>query len=353
MEWLLIILWVLSGLAVLMTLTPLLKWDVWWVRVFDFPRLQIAALQLTLLVAMLFFADDSTLQWWYILWLMLAAGSVYQMLKIFRYTPLAPVQVKKFRGSAGDNAIALLVSNVLSSNRKSDLLLQAIRRENPDLVLTLESDQWWENQLSVLQNEYPHCVEVPLENRYGMHLYSKLELENPTVKFLLEEDVPSIHTRVKLRSGRSVRMHCLHPKPPSPTESKSATNRDAELLIVAREVEGREESILVFGDLNDVAWSYTTRLFQKISNLLDPRIGRGFFNTFNANHLLLRWPLDHIFHSSDFALIDIRRLEHIGSDHFPIYAKLCYHPDVESRHDEPDADREEEREAAEKMAKAK
>ena len=88
------------------------------------------------------------------------------------------------------------------------------------------------------------------------------------------------------------------------------------------QIKDLDESCIVMGDLNDVAWSRTTRLFQRISGLLDPRVGRHFVNTFHADYPLLRWSLDHIFHSTDFALVRMKRLPHIGSDHFPVYVVL-------------------------------
>src|SRR5690606_6904740 len=101
-----------------------------------------------------------------------------------------------------------------------------------------------------------------------------------------------------------------------------------------------------------VAWSETTRLFQKISRLLDPRIGRGRFNTYHANHWWLRWPLDHVFLSDHFRL---RRLEvqpPIGSDHFPILVDLSFEPERQTEQHAPEKDGSDEEEARQAISDA-
>ncbi len=328
------------------TIASLTRFDIWWVRGFDFPRIQISFLIICVLVASIVVYEFSEL------WHFIAIGALlfslfYQFKKIFPYTYLAKKQVMKFKGSDPNTNISILVSNVLTPNKRSDKLISLIKERKPDLVLTLESDKRWEEELSVIEEDYKHNIKIPKDNLYGMHLYSKLELDDIKVRNLVQEDIPSIHGNVILRNGKKVRLHCLHPMPPSPTESETSTNRDAELLMVGRDIDAEKDSILVIGDLNDVAWSRTTRLFQKLSGLMDPRKGRGFFNTFHSKYFLLRWPLDHVFHTKDFTLIEIARERNIGSDHFPMYINLNYEPAAEAINEETDAPAQEEENWAE------
>ena len=88
---------------------------------------------------------------------------------------------------------------------------------------------------------------------------------------------------------------------------------------------------------------------------LDPRIGRGFFNSYNANTPLLRYPLDHVFHSDHFRLVELKRCEKVGSDHFPMLIELSYEPDavVEQEAEAPrPGDHEEAEEKLEEQAEA-
>jgi len=314
---------VLTILVIVATLTPLMRNTHWVVRGWDFPRLQIAAVSALLIISLMYVAQWSDSDYWF---LVVAVGAcfLYQLWWILPYTKFWKSEVQ---GTDNDNPaehLSLITANVLMTNEEPEHLIKLVKEYKPDMLVTLETNKWWEKHLEVLEEDLPHTVKCPLENLYGMHLYSRFPLQDTELSYLVEDDVPSIHTCIELDCKASVRMHFLHPAPPSPSENEKSKERDAELVIVAKNVSKSDQPLVVTGDLNDVAWSKTTRLFRKISGLLDPRVGRGMFNTFHAKYKFLRWPLDHIFISDHFRLCRIERLPDIGSDHFPLYTELCY-----------------------------
>ncbi|AOY58405.1 MULTISPECIES: endonuclease/exonuclease/phosphatase family protein [Desulfococcus] len=312
-------------LLVLVTLLPLWRHPHWIIRGMDFPRMQFSVAAIVLLSAQSIFLDfGSTGAWMLIVPTLFCLA--WQFWWIAPYTRLWPHEVQAAEENRFERHLSIMTANVLTPNRNAEALLALVRERSPDVLVTLESDQWWQDRLDTLQPEMPHTIKCPLDNLYGMHVYSRLPLDEAETRFLVEDDVPSMHALLRLRNGAGVRIHFLHPAPPSPTENAESGERDAELLIVARSITDSAQPVIVTGDLNDVAWSATTRLFRKISGLLDPRVGRGMFNTFHADYPFLRWPLDHLFHSRHFTLRSIERLPPIGSDHFPLLASLSYTP---------------------------
>ncbi len=310
----------ISALLLVTAVTPLFPGQHWLIRVWEFPRLQQAIL-ICVCIAIWGFYLDQHLLLGSVFIVLLTIALIWQILWIYPYTFLASKEVEQVQSANEDNTLSILTSNVYMYNKNSEGLCKLVEQYQPDMLVTLESNQWWEDALQPLHKTYTHRVACPLENLYGIHLYSKIPfLENET-RFIVENDVPSIEITIKL-SDQKIKIYFLHPKPPSPTENESAEPRDHELEIVGKEVKQCDIPVVIAGDLNDVAWSPTTRKFRKLSETLDPRIGRGFFNTFHAKYPLIKWPLDHIFHSDDFELVTIERLPKYGSDHFPLFTKL-------------------------------
>ena len=306
-------------IPVALTVLPVSSVGRGWVRIWDFPRVQIAATGLLALSAM-WRSSRGTLAD-RLLTGGVAGSVLYQGIKIFPYTRLSPKQVRTVPITDPSRLIRLFTANVFMYNRDYDRMLAAIRDADPDVVCLVETDHLWERELRALEATYPYSQKCPLENTYGMVLFSRLSLVGSHTRFLVRPDVPSMRAVVRLRSGDEVVLYCIHPRPPRPT--RSSDGRDTELVMVAHEIDRDRRATIILGDLNDVGWSYTTTVFQQISKTLDPRVGRGMYNTFNANKRLLRYPLDHVFHTRHFSVVRLERLRYVGSDHFPMLVELA------------------------------
>ena len=341
-----------GAVAIVGTALALLRARAWWVRIWDFPRLQVAAVGVLALVGWLQ-AGGWQRGAGFAFTLGLVAAVLLQGAFIWRYTRLAPREVQRSQLDDPAARVSLVMCNVLQTNRDAERLLRVVQACDPDVVLCVETDDWWRERLDVLTAARPHVVRCPLPNTYGMLLYSRLPLEDPRVDFLIQPDIPSMQAKLVLRSGTRVWINCVHPRPPAPGEADESLERDAELLLVGKRVRGAPLPVIVCGDLNDVAWSRSTRLFQKVSRLLDPRKGRGFYPTFHARLPGLRWPLDHVFFSDDFRLVRMERLPYSGSDHFPVYVELSHEPPAAVEQEAPAADAEDIEEAHETVVEGK
>ena len=292
------------------------------IRAFDFPRLQFV-LAAGLVAPVLLWSLP--VPWGGTAAAAMAVVALVQAARILRFTPLWPRQSVWHKGPGRPGArVRFLVSNVRMSNRDPSRLIALVRRERPDILILLEPDAAWRQSIAPIAADFDHRIERLLDTGYGMLLWSRLPLSDSAVRDLLVRDVPSIRTRVTLPCGDPFRLHALHPEPPVP--SQDSEGRDAEIGLTGIEAKADPLPVIVTGDLNDVAWSDTTRRFQRLSGLLDPRVGCGLFNTYHAQRPWLRWPLDHLFHDPRFRMVRMARLPDIGSDHFPMLFELELSP---------------------------
>ncbi|MAZ02024.1 MAG: hypothetical protein CMN56_02690 [Sneathiella sp.] len=288
-------------------------------RIFDFCRLQIAAIAAVPLILTPVILPLNIYS--YAFMGMSLVTIVIQLWYIIRFTPLWRKQSANYNPDRRNaTTFSLLVCNVKQGNEDHSRLARLIEKHDPDIVVLMETDQAWLNSLASVLDRYEFDLSCPQDNSYGMHLASRLKMLKGDIKFLLNEKIPSFHCLLEIENGHTFEMISIHPDPPIPHED--TIGRDAEILLAGKLAAKRRHPMIITGDLNDVAWSETTRRFLRISRLLDPRQGRGMYNTFDARVPFLRWPLDHIFHSEEFELVSISREPSVGSDHFPMFYKF-------------------------------
>jgi len=310
------------------TALPALNTDEWLIRYLGYPTLQILIASVVLAAALLLLPARG----WLgaravtgigVALLLLAAG--------WNAVRLAPYLLPMVLGRPGPavatgtclvgERLRVFEANVQMTNQHDTRLLDMVRAENPDIAWFQETDAWWEDVLAPLSAAMPHGAVRAQSNYFGVHLFSRLPLEDVQVQDLTSSRNPSISATATLPSGRKVRIHAIHPRPPQ--IGQSTAERDAQLMATALQARADTLPHLVVGDLNTVPWEAALHRTEAVGGVGDPRVGRGLFITWNAKRTFAKWPLDHILPGLGVTLSDLRVLPPFGSDHQPLVADLC------------------------------
>ena len=321
---------IFSVLLIFLSILPFVKNQHWFFRVPEFMKLQILILQGLILILSFIFSPKNT--WFWIINSLQILLAIYHLYILVRYTKFYKKNKTSTVGKSSEK-IKIISSNVYQFNTDFERFEKFILKHQPDLFFTMESHSDWEKANRVLEKDYPYCQKVTLENTYGMHLYSKIPFQEVKTHFFVADDLPSIEAHFKTKEGFDFVVFGVHPPPPSPTEETTSKERDGDLLSIAKAIKKIKKPSLVIGDFNTVAWSDTSILFRKTSELIDGRVGRGILATFHSKYWFFRVPLDLVFHSADIFIDHLKTLENIGSDHFPILCEfhVNHHDDSQEK----------------------
>lgn len=305
-----------SGIfLVLGLLAPYLPVKAWWTRIWIYGRQQTSVLLILIFFIQLgIFGIPNLFAAGFLF--AVFAGFVWCISEIFPYFPFGPKEMKDARPDGEEHRLSILLFNVLEENEQYDRGLERILEADADIVFLSETNHAWADALEPLKEKYPFMYLLPLEDHNGLLFYSRVQIDMVELKHVCQEHIPSLYIDLRLADDCPLRVYGIHPRPPRPEDD--VEDLDDELIIVGKDAKKQECPVLVMGDLNEVGWSPAIRAFEDVSNLRDPKRGRGIFNTYGAKSPILRWPLDHIFASHHFRVVDIERLKACGSDHFPI-----------------------------------
>ncbi|WP_339743519.1 endonuclease/exonuclease/phosphatase family protein [uncultured Rubinisphaera sp.] len=310
---------------------PFLPVGAWWVRICDFPRVQLLGLLMLVLLITCILRCFSTWQTLDTAWLIIIGlTGLWQISFILPYTKVWSEEVPGITEIPAENpSFRIVVANLEIGNEEKSAVVEKLNELDPDILLTIETDQPWMDELKNLDPELKLHSHVVRDEGLGMALWTRLEVIEEEIKHLVSERRASFFTTFSIPAGK-FNFVGLHPTPPglkdsTDDERRDSRVRDAELMLIAKQVaDKQQDSWIVTGDFNDVAWSHTTRLFKRTSGLKDPRIGRQMLNTYHAEYPLLRYPIDHVFVSKGFHLESLDRVIIPGSDHFAVIADLVF-----------------------------
>ena len=324
---------IIVGLLAVATLAPLIDTRRWYIRVWDFPRLQLAAIAGLALIAGLWRIGTSQPKdpmSTFVLVAVCTALMLWHLNPVVKYTRFTRVSVKDSNEDTLE-PIRVAVSNLDKRNKFRDIAADELESFDADVLVLIEVDAEWFEALNQLRAKYSYHIDVVEEDGLGLCVWSNREILNSEVRYLVSDDRPSIWLTFRYPSRDSgcgtINFVAIHPTPPALKKSNGerfdSKIRDAELVVLAEEiVDQGDQAWIVTGDFNDVAWSPTTRLFERVSGLQDVRTGRALLNTYHARYPFLRYPIDHVYVSCGFRLSELSRYKVTGSDHFAVLAAL-------------------------------
>lgn len=228
-------------------------------------------------------------------------------------------------------SIRIFYANVLTMNEWTEGLLSQIEDADPDVVVLLEIDDRWIEEITPLARIFPHSVVQPRSDNFGIGVFSRLPLEGEEVFQLRSAstnwDVPAVEALVGTPSGPT-RLIAVHTVPPVTAEATLAL--DEQLALLVRHIEGSRAPTIVIGDLN------TTPFSCRYSRLVEGAALRGADRSSWSGLTSGTWPagwpaagrltLDHALVTRDLEVVETTPGEPFGSDHLPLVIDIAHLP---------------------------
>ncbi len=157
-------------------------------------------------------------------------------------------------------------------------MISLVKAEQPDIAVFVEVSRLWAKELAVLSEMFPYSSHLQESDRFGSAIYSKLPLENASIKAFSKQR-KSLFADVKFQD-KIISLILVHPT--VPIKQQSFIERNRQLAAIGEYAAQVKNPLIVLGDFNTTMWSPFYKNMVKTAKLRNARSGFGILPT---------WPL--------------------------------------------------------------
>ena len=209
--------------------------------------------------------------------------------------------------------------NVLKENNQYNKTISKINNENPDILLLIEIDNKWLDQMSQIENNYPYKITAPSSDSYfGMAMYSKSKFIKQRIEAWGRHKIHYISASIEDSRKNTINIVGVHARPPLTRESAQDNYNQLEHLI--QQASLNPEAVVVMGDFNHTPWSYRYNALVNKGPLYNVASGAIPYGTW-FKQLLGGILIDHIL-VKNLSARDWHLGSDVGSDHAAVIVDL-------------------------------
>lgn len=230
--------------------------------------------------------------------------------------PLAEVVAQQ-----GQPTVRVVTSNLLYRSQDAADYIDWLLQINPDIIVLQEYTGFWDNALSISLRDWPYRVRHPLNNPFGIALYSRYPIEDSSLVSLSERSRPTIQASLRLAAEQPpVTVFATHPM--IPTTALLYDKRNEQLRALAGQVARQTGPVVVAGDFNTSPWSSAFKTLVREAGLHDTRHRVGLLQTFPSEKWLVRIPIDFVLVNDAWQTVYAGVGPPTGSDHRSLWADI-------------------------------
>ncbi len=215
--------------------------------------------------------------------------------------------------------LRLLQANVKTEARGYAQLAALIDAEAPDVVALEEVDAAWLDALGPQRARYPHRLEHPRDDNFGIALWSRHPLDETRVVEAGRGATPTLDALLRIE-GCTLRVVVTHPSPPF--RAQAAARRDGQLVALAAMLRRGPRPAVLVGDLNATPSAPIFRDVIELAGLQDVPAQRWPLGTWPAFLPFGAIWIDHVLPTEGVRVEALATGMSIGSDHRPVLATL-------------------------------